>query len=362
MKQSRGNALAKILDRIIGIPILAGISCFPRHKKSTSPINSLAIVSIGCIGDTLLLDGPLRDLLTTYPQCKVTLFASKANTEMATMLSTVHKVVTLPLGNPIQAIRKLRAKHFDICIDAGQWARISAIYARMIPARQRIGFASPDQHRHFAFDTPIKHRSNQHEIENFRDLFVMLNEKGNNIPSIDIPIPSKFPDQPYVVFHMIPSGKNAHMKEWAKERWKLLAEYCVQKGLTVLYSGSSADSFRTEAQAKIADNPLIKSIAGKTTLPELAFILQNAQIVVSVNTGIMHLAAATGARLIALNGPTSSKRWGPVAAPESTISLNANSPCAPCLHLGFEYGCNENKCMESIQVKRVIEAMKILLP
>jgi ADP-heptose:LPS heptosyltransferase len=46
------------------------------------------------------------------------------------------------------------------------------------------------------------------------------------------------------------------------------------------------------------------------TLPALAGCLQMAAAVVSVNTGVMHLAALLGCRVVSLNGPTNAVRWG----------------------------------------------------
>lgn len=360
MKHSRGNGLAKSIDRIVGIPGLALAGLFSRQKVTPNTLESIAVISLGCIGDTLLLDGPLRDLRKAHPECKVTFFASHSNSATAAMLETVDKVVTLPLSRPWTAFGLLRAKTFDACVDAGQWARISALFARAIRADIRIGFSTPGQHRHCAFDVSVPHLDTRHEIDNYRKLFKPLGIEGNAVPTVASSTGTALPE-PYVIFHMIPSGTKSHMKEWPEDRWQALATHFSGLGMNVLYSGSPADIPRIEKHVQQIGNPLIKSLAGKTSQAELASVLGKAALVVSVNTGIMHLAAAVGAPLVALNGPTSVKRWGPVARKDKAISLASTRDCAPCLHLGFEYGCDNNQCMDDIHISQVIEAAEKLL-
>jgi Glycosyltransferase family 9 (heptosyltransferase)/D5 N terminal like len=70
-----------------------------------------------------------------------------------------------------------------------------------------------------------------------------------------------------------------------------------------------------------------------------------------LNTGLMHLAAATGTSTIALNGPTSAQRWGPVG--ERVVSVNSDLAGCGFLNLGFEYNGQRTDCMHGISVERV---------
>ena len=84
-------------------------------------------------------------------------------------------------------------------------------------------------------------------------------------------------------------------------------------------------------------------------------MLARARAVVSVNTGVMHLAAAAGAPTIALNGPTSATRWGPVGA--NVVSVDSELPGCGYLNLGFEYDGQRTDCMLGISVDRVAAAV-----
>src|SRR5918911_1069323 len=78
----------------------------------------------------------------------------------------------------------------------------------------------------------------------------------------------------------------------------------------------------------------------------------------SSSTGVMHLAAASGAPTVSLNGPTSEARWGPVG--ERVRSVNADLPGCGYLNLGFEYDRGRTDCMRAISVDRVAEAVLAL--
>ena len=75
----------------------------------------------------------------------------------------------------------------------------------------------------------------------------------------------------------------------------------------------------------------------------------------SVNTGVMHLAAAVGAPTIALNGPTSATRWGPIGA--NVVCVDSELPGCGYLNLGFEYDGHRTDCMRGISVDRVATAV-----
>ncbi len=89
-------------------------------------------------------------------------------------------------------------------------------------------------------------------------------------------------------------------------------------------------------------------------------MLREAQAVVSVNTGIMHVAAVLGASVIGLHGPTSARRWDPLG-PAST-ALVSDCPGCGYLNLGFEYPRHPPPCMEQLPVAKVLAALEEVLP
>lgn len=92
----------------------------------------------------------------------------------------------------------------------------------------------------------------------------------------------------------------------------------------------------------------------------MAAVLQNAKLLVTVNTGTMHYGAAVGVPLVAIHGANPIKRWGPLS--KNSISLASDRMCCPCVSLGFETNCKEAKCMQDINVDMVMKSIeKIIL-
>lgn len=364
----RGNLLLRILDKYLGIPLVSIMSLF--HKKSAPPkgLQAIGVLCLGCIGDMVLFSGPLADLAREHPQARLTIFCSETNLETARMVPGAALVVPLPVKNPIKAAALVRQHGpFDAWLDSGQWPRLNAILSFTARARHKIGFMSPGQHRHYIYDVAVPHSRAQHELDNFRQLFAGLGIDGQSLPLL-IPLaevvtglPGGWPlNRPYAVLHMFPGGHRSHMKEWPQEHWRQLALALVERGLTVLLSGGPEDREGNSYLVKLVGAGPVISLAG-SSLSVTAEVLRLAAFAISVNTGIMHLAAALDTPLVSLQGPTSALRWGAVAQPGRLVSLNSPRPCAPCLHLGFEYACQDNACMRDITVADVLEAVDILL-
>lgn len=277
-------------------------------------------------------------------------------------------VVALPVKNPLKAAALVRQHGpFDVLLDASQWPRLGALLSVAARARFKIGFKSPDQHRHHAYDAAVAHSRGCHELENFRRLFTPLGITGQAIPRL-APLPGAeaslpgghVPQRPYAVLHLFPGGYRSQMKEWPLEHWRSLVQKLLERGLPVLLSGGPADREPTDAFVRSIGSADVANLSG-CSLNSVAVALQHAAVAISVNTGIMHLAAALGTPLVSLQGPTSTARWGAVAPPERHVALHSTLPCAPCLHLGFEYSCEDSACMRGIPVAAVLKAVESLL-
>lgn len=368
MAGERGSLLLRALDRYLGIPLVIAAGQCRRRAILPEDSKRVGILCLGCIGDLVLLSGPLADLARERPQIRQTIFCSEANQEVAHMAPSAAEVVVLPVKNPLQAAALVRQQGiFDAWLDAGQWPRLGALISYAALARYTIGFRSPGQHRHHVYDAAVPHSRECHELDNFRNLFKQLGIECRCLPRLDLrpqaeaELPGgKLPDTPYAVLHMFPGGFRAQMKQWPEAHWRQTARALLDRGLDVLLSGGPADQAGNEALARSLGSDRVKNLAGVRVGPT-ALLLRHAAVVLSVNTGIMHLAAAVDAPLVSLTGPVSSRRWGAVGRPGRLVSLDSPRACAPCLHLGFEYPCRENICMGEITVACVLKAVDSLL-
>jgi ADP-heptose:LPS heptosyltransferase len=162
--------------------------------------------------------------------------------------------------------------------------------------------------------------------------------------------------EPFVVFHPWAGGFKGHLREWQNEKWSMLAREMIGLGYHVVLTGAREEVKKNEEIVN-TESPNSRgwmvNAAGLSLRRSLEMV-RRASLVVSVNTGIMHVAAAIGAPLVALHGPTSIVRWGPID--ENAINIVPSVPGHGYLNLGFEYPRHPPPCMEHIEYSRVRDA------
>jgi ADP-heptose:LPS heptosyltransferase len=357
----RGHRLLKMIDRYIGVPLVAlmGVS----RKKRTLPqqINRIGILTTAAIGDTILVGAVVSDLRAAFPASSIVFFAGDSNHAVAKLLSPALSalVIHLPVYRPFQASRIIRERHLDLLIDFGPWPRLNAIISWLSGADFTAGFRTAGQYRHYVYDLAVEHSRHVHELENHRRMISALGLETTHSPTID---PSKLTDDtilqipdPYLLFHLWPGGTSSREKEWPTARWVQLATHFAAQGYTIALTGAPSQS-RANNDVIAAVNPRYRSRvcnAAGGSLAQTAALLAHSRLVVSVDTGIMHLAAALDLPLIALHGPTSSKRWGPIS--KNAVAIDSPDPHAGYLYLGFEPPAGPSRCMEAITYERVLD-------
>lgn len=357
----RGNSKLRFLDRYVGIPavMMCGLWKGRRARGDFSGIKRVAFLKTAAIGDTVLLSAVIKDFKESYPVAHLTFFTAASNHEMAHLLPGVDRIIKLPVNRPCECLKAIRKSgSYDVWIDFGPWPRLNALFSFFSDSRTRIGFRTKGQARHYVYDIPVEHSSVSHELANYRNLLAPLKINGANLPRLDLEVYERCADR--VTIHMFPGGYKSYLKEWPEENWLQLIGVLVKGGYDVYLTGAKADAKRAADLATSAEcDGRVHVVAGKLDLRQTAELLKSSSLVISVNTGIMHLASALGCNLIALHGPTSVKRWGPLN--RNSISLQSASGCSPCLNLGFEYKCNVNTCMENIPLSATVDAVRKFL-
>ena len=353
----RGKVSLRRLDRTLGIVLLATLGAVRRKRMRMASPRRIGLMKTTGIGDMILLTAIARDVVDAFPDADVILFGGPENVDVAGLVRGA-RAVRLPTDKPWATVPLLRSQRLDLLVDFGQWTRLEGLYAALSRASWTLGFETPGQRRHYAYDATVRHSNDVHELENYRRLVRVLGIESRAQPSFarspDAPSPPV--SEPYVVFHLWPGGFRSELREWAPERWRQLASEFAGRNFSVVLTGGPGDARRTEAFIGACGDLArqMVSVAGRYKVPELIDVIADARCVISVNTGVMHLAAAVGVPTIALNGPTSSRRWGPVGA--DVASVDSELPGCGYLDLGFEYHGQRTDCMTGISVNRVIEA------
>lgn len=358
LKQERGNKVLRFLDRYIGIPIVCFLGLLKSKKrliKDDHNLKRFAFLKTAAIGDTVLLSAAIRDLKAVYSDVDLTLFTGFSNYEIANQIKGIENIICIPTTDPLKAIRIIRESGiFDIWCDFGSWPRLDAMFSFFSHARYKIGFKTQNQFRHYAYDVYVEHSEEEHEVENYKDLLRQINIIGDNMPFLDSE--SCYNDENIVAVHMFPGGSRSYLKEWPEQNWISLIQSIVDSDYKVYITGAKENR---EMALRIGDSILRREFiyvtAGEYNLRETISLINSSQLVISVDTGIMHIASALDRNLISLHGPTSKKRWGPLN--KKSVVISAELECSPCISLGFDSKCRDNRCMKHITVERVLAAV-----
>ena len=115
-------------------------------------------------------------------------------------------------------------------------------------------------------------------------------------------------------------------------------------------------AFKITAQA---DCPLM-NFCGDLSLSETGALFERTKLLISTDSGILHLGVLSGVPTVSLFGPGIAKKWGPKG--ENHIILNKELPCSPCTRFGETPPCSIGaRCMTAITVNDVIKATSELL-
>jgi ADP-heptose:LPS heptosyltransferase len=387
MSGERGNPLLKRVDRWLGIPLVMSLGAaralvrrvrsgyssasgedayIDAHMSIAQQAPELRGARVGvlapaAIGDTVLASGMIRDL--TAAGAEVTLITSLSNAAVAPLIPHVERTISLPVTRPHRALVQLRRERFDILIDITPWPRLNALLSALSGAKFTVGFSTPAQYRHYAYDAVVEHSHLVHQSKNCTELLTPFGIHSLSMPKVEVPKHPKLPPMPerYVVFHAWPGGFRSEFREWPTDSWRALGAEVAKKNLPIVLTGGKADKPRSaELAAHLAEVGVdVHDLSGQLSLAQTAAVLEAATGVVSVDTGILHVGSAVAAPIIGLHGPSSSRRWGAIG--HRSFSVDCQGDDAGYLSLGFEYPKHPRPCMHRIEVSQVWSLLAPLL-
>ena len=139
-------------------------------------------------------------------------------------------------------------------------------------------------------------------------------------------------------------------KMWEDDKFAQLCDRIVEElSLKVVFTGGR-DRETVEHIRSLMHLPSV-DLAGKTTLRDLAYLYELSSLVVTTDSGPMHVAAAVGTPTVALFGSTDPARTGPYG--EGHTVIRKDLPCSPC----FLKRCETRRCMREISVEEVFRAI-----
>jgi len=327
-------------------------------------VGAILVIRYSALGDVVLATSVLDPLRERFPRARIewvtdALFAPLL--DGLPQLAAVHAIRREGLGEVMQLRARLR-RRFDVCLDLQNKVR-SALVARAAAPR-RLVFRRRSTGRALltlvGSDPPLAraHATALYAealgplgIERPGPLHVSLSARARRLAEDALGRV-----RPPIV--AIAPGARWATKRWPADRFAAVADALAADGASVVLAGGPSDHDAFVAFAALARAPVAADLS-PLPLDALAAALARVKLLVTCDSGPVHLATAVGTPALALFGPTSTVRWGP-PAPGRALSLGL--ACSPCSNHGGDF-CPEghHRCLDDLGADRVIAAAREML-
>ena len=289
--------------------------------------DAICLLRTSAIGDVTHVVPLLRTLRSAWPNTSLTWIVGKLERNLVGDLPNVQFITFDKAAGwaGMHAVRDaLREQHFDALLQM-QVALRSNVLSLGIKAKRRIGYdsaRSKDLHS-LVINERIPARRGEHVLDALGSFCEPLGLKQTQV-RWDIPIPDEAQtwaeeqlpgDTPTVV--VSPSSSHA-LRNWRPERYAAVINHAAARGWRVALVGGPSSTERLMADAVLATcTRAVLDLTGKDTLKQLLALLSRAQLVLTPDSGPMHMANAVGTKVLGLHaasnpdrsGPYSDRRW-----------------------------------------------------
>ena len=302
------------------------------------------------LGDALMARPFMGALRRAAPRARVTAWGPAPLLELLGTDGAFDETVPLP-GSPRGAGDAFELAYVLPPSFSSAWR------ARRAGARARVGFAGEGRSPLLTHALRRTARGERHLASEYLSLLGL--ESVPHAPPLPVPdvaahaaaerlAAAGLAGRPFAI--LAPGAAYGPAKRWPLERFSALAERLEAGGLALLACGGAQDRAACDALADAKAGARL-STAGRTTLPEQAALCSAAELVVSNDSGLAHLAAAVGTPTLVLFGSTSSAWTAPLGP---AVRIVQHAPvCSPCFQRTCRIGY---RCLTAIAVGEVAAA------
>jgi heptosyltransferase-2 len=336
-------------------------------------IRRILVREVNWVGDAVLTLPALEALDARFPQAEITLLASPWVGGLFAGHPTVDRTIgyrTEDLHRGLRGrwrlTRELKEGRFDLAVLFPN-SLDAALTPWLAGIPRRVGY--PTDGRGWLLTHPVSDRSGatgRHQVERYLAIVRALG--GDGTLSLRLPVTEEArrrsdallrdrgiaPAAPLVA--MNPGSVYGSAKRWPADRFAAVADGLLEsRGATILLIGSEGERPVLDQVAAHMRRPAV-NLGGRTDLLALVGVLERARLLVSNDTGAMHVAAAVGTPVLAVFGPTDPVATGPLGRWARVVRVPV--PCSPCLLRECPI---DHRCMEGVAVEEVLREAQVLL-
>jgi heptosyltransferase-2 len=343
-----------------------------------TPPHRLVIVAPNWLGDAVMALPLVADLRRNWPETEISVAARRSVAPLFAMVPGVGQTLTLEGAGGLRALGAakrnaalLAERAFDAALLLPNSFHSAWVVSRA-KIKERWGFPR-DLRGRLLTRAIARPGRDVHQAEYYQALGAGLGlPVGDRFARIDVTADHKTSAQQLVAQNGVagrrfvvfaPGAAYGRAKQWRPERFAELAGLVTSAGLATVLVGTRSEAAVCREIARMAGRmprpATVTDCSGRTDLPTLAGLMSLAEAVVSNDSGAMHLAAAAGARVVAVFGPTDDRKTSPLQAgpgQPAPIIVKADVWCRPCMLRECPI---DHRCMKQVSARAVFDALAI---
>lgn len=337
----------------------------PSRVTINQSFNNILIIKPGAIGDLLQLSPVIRALRNKYPTARITVMVGtklsadlfRYHPDVAEVLLFERHGVHRSWRALLQLWQTLHGKRYDLVLNFQRsnlktWLLASASF----PCKVLVYNKSSSRNVHAVVNyletltgIGIKPSDAKQQLE------LYLSEESIKFAH-DLFCSNGFAGKPVIALN---PGASHPVNRWSTAQFAALTDMIRNElnAAVIIVGGNDDTTLAQEIAAQTVSQPLI--FTGRTSILQLGALLKESDLLVSGDTGPMHMATAVGTPVVALFGAADPARTGPVGSGHRVLQAH-DVECVPCR----SRKCSNNnylECMERITVDEVFKAIKSML-
>ena len=339
-----------------------------KFKSFPKNVKKILIVELLAIGDLLVITPALRALKNKFPEATIDLLVAPRMKEVLKGNRNINEII--PYEGNKSVVSRLKRKEYDLGIIFHNGSLNVSRLLLKTKVKYRVG-CTPDvgitYGKGFFLNRKVEPNFTwQHKID---DNLLVVKSLGAEITDRKMEVHAttkakenvkkvlkkkKVKKSDYLV--IIHPGSQYTTQQWYPEKFAEVADAIIKKyKAKVVFTGATDQKQQVKDIQKRMKHKSI-DLTGKTTLQEYIAIVEQADLIVSIDTSIIHIASALNKPIVTVFGPTLPERWGPTS--KKSIAVQNRNVCTGCRR----YQCiiNTHECMKSISTDQVITAISTL--
>ena len=348
-------------------------------------IRRILVVRVDLLGDVVLSTPAVRALRRAYPRATIDMLVQAPFDGILAGDPDIHRTLVwnphvwrnprnwlrpTPWRLALAMLWRMRRPRYDLALSIS--GDIGSIVTRLSGARRRVGYAGEAYGSFMTDPVPgARYRTHQHEVRYVLGLAAAAGgivAPGDEVPRLSVAPQPRVRMQatlaeararlgatgPIIALHA--GARNGQAKRWPARHWAALARLLSDElGAVVTLTGAPNEAPLAGDVERMGGRPLL-NLCGQTSLPELKALLAECDLVISGDSGPMHIACALGKPVIVLHGPTDPAISGPTT-PDAVV-LRLGLWCSPCYDASATAECRFGNpaCMKELAPGMVFAA------